>query len=111
MEPVKTRLEVSGPLAARQMSGDFAPDVRSSNALLPTRFMVGVDSQGQVQHVFLQNSSGESAVDAFASRSVKALTFTRAEEPFAWGFITIAWGDDVLIIQESDQTSASTLQP
>jgi hypothetical protein len=90
------------------MSGSFSVDARSSTALVSTRFMVGVDGKGAVRHVFLQDSCGVASMDEAAALSVKTLQFAPNAEAFTWGFISVAWGDDVLI---AEGTSSPVPQP
>jgi hypothetical protein len=92
-----TKLVLSGPLAARQMTGSFNPRVTSSVALSPSRFMLSVDARGDVRYAFLQDSSGEDKIDEAAARSVKALKFEASPDESTWGFVSIAWGDDVIV--------------
>jgi hypothetical protein len=92
-----TKLVISGPLAARPMTGTFNPRVTSTTPLSPSRFILGIDTRGEVRYAFLQDSSGETKVDEAAARSVKALRFEASPNEFSWGFVSISWGDDVII--------------
>jgi len=114
--PAATALSFSGPLRDVAVGGLPALDgLRESDLgeeLLPARFLLGVAENGEVQYVFLQESSGDKALDASAGRLVEKVRFgaaagaqtsprsTSAEPvpstaPLTWGFATFYWGSPV----------------
>ena len=94
--PVPTRITFSPALAPRAPKADrpwnFAP--RAAAPLEPATFLIGVTDRGDVRFVFLQHSSGESALDVQIAAQLPALDFQKSETPIAWGIATVAWGDD-----------------
>ena len=94
--PAPTRVTFSPALAARapktERAWSFGP--RATAPLESAMYLIGVTDRGEVRYVFLQHSSGESALDAQAAALLPRLDFQRGEAPIAWGIATIAWGDD-----------------
>ena len=94
--PVPTRVTFSPAVAARAPTTEraWSFDPRATAPLESATYLIGVTDHGEVRYVFLQHSSGESALDAQAAALLPRLDFQRAETPIAWGIATIAWGDD-----------------
>ena len=92
-------LHLSSSLAARQTHGPTAvrPALKSSAPLKPNRFMVGINDRGEVRYVFLEESSGDPAVDQWAERHLSQLDFAHATQPITWGEATYDWGDDAYL--------------
>jgi hypothetical protein len=97
-QPQPTRIVFSTELAARAPSTAFAPAEKSSKPVEPTRLMLGINDEGEVRFVFLQQpSSGNAVLDAEAATFVRGLRFAPdAKVPIAWGFATFQWGDDAM---------------
>ena len=67
-----------------------------------TSFRIAVNSRGDVRHCFLQDSSGDSALDEQARRYLLLARFPAFEKPKSkvendqvWATATIEWGNDV----------------
>jgi len=94
---VATVLRFSDPLK------DVVPPLPSFAALpksdmddLQTaRFLLGVSAQGEVQYVFLQETSGDKRLDAAASRILEQVHFRSLTAPLNWGFASFHWGPAV----------------
>jgi len=63
--------------------------------LQPARFLLGVSDRGEVQYVFLQDSSGDRTLDASASRILGQVRFRAPGGTAMWGFATFYWGSAV----------------
>ena len=66
----------------------------------PARFLMAVNDKGEVRHCFLQNSSGDPALDEQARKYLAAIRFTAIPSsaglaPLTWGTATLEWGNDV----------------
>jgi hypothetical protein len=92
--PSLTRLRFSEGLANRPFN--TPPDFRAltHNPLDAAQFLLGVNSQGQVMHAFLQHSTGDTAADVEAATRLLRTVFVPADGSMAWGFVTVVWGDD-----------------
>ena len=66
----------------------------TSDPVEPTRHLIGITGHGEVRFVFLQNSSGNPALDEQAAAHLQTLAFAPADTPIAWATAVIAWGDD-----------------
>ena len=80
----------------------------------PARFLIAVNEKGEVRHCFLQNSSGDPALDEQARKFLAATRFpairnspsssvkATADESstiasLTWGGVTLEWGNDVTL--------------
>lgn len=68
----------------------------------PARFLVAVNEKGETRHCFLQNSSGDPALDEQARKYLAATRFLSLRNSpdstgasLTWGTATIQWGNDV----------------
>jgi hypothetical protein len=95
--PQQTELRFSGALAGRKITTRPALKLDAGNIANPgqTGFFVGVNSDGAIQYVFLQNSSGDEGLDRQAEKHLSGFQFARAAGGVTWGFVTFFWGDDV----------------
>lgn len=66
------------------------------------QFLIAVNRYGAVQHCFLQDSSGDSALDAQARRYLLAARFPAlhnmqsvADDRLTWGSAIVEWGNDI----------------
>lgn len=114
--PVRSRQEsfpsgdpahVAIPPTAVTLSGgleglDFHPPTEVSytaprrQSLSPSDFLVAVDPDGLVLHAFVISSSGNEALDRFATQTLLRGRFegSKATAP-VWGVATFLWGSDV----------------
>jgi hypothetical protein len=64
----------------------------ADSVLEPSRYLVGVNSDGAVQFVFLQKSSGNSAADVSGERQLQQTKFSTSGTDLEWGWATVYWG-------------------
>ena len=97
--PVATALVFSGGLEKRAMQPPLLDGLRegdpASGTCPPARFLLGVSDQGEVRYVFLQEASGDKALDDAAGRLLEQVRFKPSAEPLTWGFATFYWGSSV----------------
>ena len=72
----------------------LALKTRTAQPVEPTRHLIGVTDRGEVRFVFLQNSSGNPALDAQAAAYLQTLAFAASDAPITWATATVTWGDD-----------------
>ena len=94
--PAPTRVTFSPALAGRAPKTECAWsfDARATAPLESATYLIGVTDRGEVRFVFLQHSSGESALDAQIAAQLPKLVFQPAETRIAWGTAIVVWGDD-----------------
>lgn len=66
------------------------------------QFRIAVNERGEVRHCFLQNSSGDAALDEQARKHLALCRFTpienrqsKIENDLTWGTATLEWGNDI----------------
>ncbi|MDQ2918660.1 MAG: hypothetical protein M3R10_02135 [Verrucomicrobiota bacterium] len=59
------------------------------------QFRIAVGSAGDVRFCFLQNSSGDSALDEQARHQLLLCRFSPSDEDLSWGTATFDWGNDL----------------
>ncbi len=95
----ETKLSLSGGLAGRAWTTRPVIQAKSATPLGDAQFLLGVTPRGEVQYVFLQRPSGDSAsaqtADAVAARALAAASLAPVEGEMAWGFASIAWGPEI----------------
>ncbi len=93
-----TRLILSPPFSNRALAQlpDLAVSVRTAAPVEPSRYLIGVSDRGEVRFVFLQQSSGNPALDAAGAKALTRATFAAQAIAVSWGHATIAWGDEVI---------------
>lgn len=76
-------------------SGNESPQV--------AQFRLAVNESGEVQYCFLENSSGDAALDEQARKYLVLCRFSAIPNPkseiqngFVWGTATIEWGNDLI---------------
>ena len=69
-------------------------NARTAGPVEPTRHLIGVTGRGEVRFVFLQNSSGNAALDDAAAAHLQTLVFAPGDSPITWATATVTWGDD-----------------
>lgn len=86
----------SGALANRPIKDQPPIEItsKSSAALAPTRFLIGVSDRGEVREIFLQAGSGDKSIDDEAADRLQKFGFAPADQAVAWGFATFFWGGD-----------------
>ena len=83
----------------------------STDALQPSRFLIGVSDRGEVRYVFLQESSGDPAFDSLAAAHLQQLGFAPNESPIAWGFALFSWGDDAYGARNAARANSRSSPP
>lgn len=73
----------------------FDPPKSGTNAPSPALFLIAVDKNGQVQHTFLQHSSGSEALDGYAGQWLRQAHFSESGDLEKWGHVAILWGSEV----------------
>ena len=100
VEPAKSNspssLRLSGALADRKPSHSISiqPTQKSLIPLKPSRFMAGINDRGEVRYLFLEESSGDKALDQWAERHLASLDFSHDTSPLTWGEATYFWGNN-----------------
>jgi len=61
----------------------------------PAVFLVAVRPDGRVSHIFLQRSSGNTALDLQASALLRKSKFSPAASGEDWDFVSFQWGTDL----------------
>ena len=116
---VSTALRFSESLGARERPEPPAPlhlSVKSSANLRPTVFLVGVGDRGEVRYCFLQESSGDPAIDAQGEALLGQHAFSLSETPLQWGLAMFTWGAEAYApapprTPESSPEPSSTASP
>ncbi|HEX8309901.1 MAG TPA: hypothetical protein VF614_01205 [Chthoniobacteraceae bacterium] len=103
-DPQSTRALVSGPLAARTATASvqIRMGVRSAVPLKCAQVLIGVADQGDVRFSFLQESSGDPAIDAEATQQLRRIKLRPAEAPITWGTARVFWGDDAYHVEAQE---------
>lgn len=98
-----TIVSFSGALASRPLATRPALVFHTLSAApaSPTGFLVGVNGDGEVRQSFLQQSSGDPALDELASTHLRRFVFEPSKAPVTWAFATFVWGSDAYATQES----------
>lgn len=75
------RLQVEGELAARlrETTLSMEGEVDASQVSRPAEFLIGVDTDGRVRHLFLVSGSGDRAWDSAAKRALGSVEFLPGE--------------------------------
>ena len=90
-----TVIQFLGELASRGLARNppVAPHPLPA-PVTPTILLLGVDAEGAVRFQFLQQSSGDEALDAHASAHLRRLRFAPAEPEITWAHAAFTWGND-----------------
>lgn len=95
--PQLTQARLSAALQSRSTEKPgFTPRTKSSATVQPTIVLAGVNGEGEPRFAFIQQASGDPALDGEALTYVRALHFTPSGEALEWGSVTIEWSDDVI---------------
>lgn len=100
---VVSSLRFSEKLRAR----DAAPGaplnlaVRSGVNLHRAVFLTAVSGRGEVRYCFLQEQSGDAAMDAEAERLLRDHPFAPSDTPLEWGYSVFTWGAEAYAPQPS----------
>lgn len=101
LPPVKTHIDFAD---AAELGDAQLPDMQfkrsSKESPQAAHFRIGVSPDGEICYSFLQNSSGDAALDEQAARYLALCRFTGAKYSAAgsdlvWTSATIVWGSDV----------------
>ena len=91
-------LEALGTMQAPEMKFTAA----SREAPEAAQFRLAVNESGAVRHCFLENSSGDSALDEQARKYLALCRFSpiqtpdsKIEDGLVWGMATVEWGNDI----------------
>ena len=96
---LSTELETLGAMQSPEMkftaSGHESPQA--------AQFRVAVNENGAVRYCFLENSSGDAALDEQARKYLALCRFSAIRNPqseirndFVWGTATVEWGNDIV---------------
>lgn len=92
-----TQVKFSTALHARSKEqAAFSPHAKTNTTVQPTIVLAGVNAEGETRFAFLQQASGDEALDAEALSFVRTLRFAASGEATQWGTVTFTWGDDIL---------------
>lgn len=96
LAPQPTLVRFSGALASRSLHRNPAIEfpLPAATPARPSHFLVGVDASGAIRYQFLQDSSGDSALDALGATHLGQVQFSTSETPVAWGHATVVWSRD-----------------
>jgi len=104
---VHSSLTLSEALEARDAAQSKAvvPCSRSSTSLQPTTFLIGISDRGELRYCFLQDGSGDSAIDREGEEVLRRHAFKRTDSPtpIAWGFATFVWGAEAFAPPPNDK--------
>ncbi|MCE9609750.1 MAG: hypothetical protein K8R23_06030 [Chthoniobacter sp.] len=91
-----TTLTFAEPLARRAPSAPppLVPRQRANEPVEPARFLLGVTARGEVRFTFLQDSSGQPALDEQVAAHLQTLVFAPADAPMTWASASVIWGND-----------------
>lgn len=95
-EPQPTTVTFTTSLASRAPTAPrpLALQTRATTPVEPTRHLIGVTDRGEVRFLFLQNSSGNAALDDQAAAHLQTLVFPPGEAAITWATAIVTWGDD-----------------
>jgi hypothetical protein len=93
--PAGTTLTFSTPLHDAQLPPLDSLRESELGELQTARFLLGVSSEGKVQYVFIQKTSGDKALDDQASRLLEDTRFPASADQVTWGFASFHWGSSV----------------
>jgi TonB family protein len=100
--PQPTQVRLSSSLQSRAPDRlVITPGTKTSVTVEPATVLAGVTAEGEPRFAFVQQASGDRALDAEALAFVHTLRFAPSGEALQWGTITIAWGDDATALSEA----------
>lgn len=90
---LETWVEITGDLKNRKATAGLSlPGMKTVSALEPTTARIGVDEDGAVRFVFLEGTTGDSAVDREASNLLRGWRFEPAPGQWIqWGRVRVLW--------------------
>ena len=97
--PASQSTQVRLPSALQSRSTkmpDIIPHTKVSATVQPTIVLAGVNGDGETRFAFVQQGSGDNALDDEAAAFVHALRFAPSGDALHWDTITVEWGDDVI---------------
>ena len=92
-----TQIRFSSALQSRTKEQPaFTPRAKTSASVQPTVVLAGVKDDGETRFAFVQQASGDTALDEDALTFTGTLHFAPSGETMQWGTVTFAWGDDII---------------
>ena len=82
---------LTSSLQARLSAAPEIPETPDRKILENPEFLLGVDSSGSVQFVWLQKSSGDEIADRLGERVMRGLNFAGGEAQTVWGTARLLW--------------------
>lgn len=94
--PQPTQIRLSTALETRVTAMPaITPGTKTTTTVQATIVLAGVNTEGEPRFAFIQQSSGDIALDAEALTFLRTLRFAPSGEALQWGTVTIEWCDDV----------------
>ena len=95
--PQPTQVRLSPALQSRA-TGKSAPtpNTKAASIVQPTIVLAGVNADGEARFAFVQQASGDTALDTYALAFVRTLRFGKSRDEIEWGTVAIEWGDEVI---------------
>lgn len=106
--PQPTATRFSGVLGDRARVSEPPWKLKPAPAaqlLVQARFLLGVNADGAVDYIFVQESSGDDAMDRHAASHLQAIRFAPAENAIEWGFARVLWGADAFAPSDENKPS------
>jgi hypothetical protein len=116
IEPLPAPIQTAAPISATAMR--FSPELdllgapqrpemkftaSGNESPQVAQFRLAVNENGEVRHCFLENSSGDAALDEQARKDLVLCRFAAIPNPksagpegLVWGTATIEWGSDIV---------------
>ena len=94
-QPTEIRFSISLQSRSKEQP-TFTPAAKTNATVQPTIVLAGVNADGEMRFAFVQQASGDSALDNDALAFIRELHFAPSGEPMQWGTVTVTWGDDTI---------------
>ena len=96
LAPRPSSIRFSDALSSRSLARNPAIEFPGQvvDPARPSHFLVGVDAGGVVRYQFLQDGSGNPALDALGAAHLGRIQFAASETPVTWGYATVVWSHD-----------------
>ena len=92
-----TRVEFSAALQLRvKEPRAITATAKTAATVQATIVLAGVNADGETRFAFLQQASGDAALDRDALAFVRTRNFSKTGHSVVWGTVTIMWGDDII---------------
>jgi TonB family protein len=97
LSPQPTQVVLATTLQSRmEKIPALQPATKTALNVQPTIVLTGVNAAGETRHAFVQQASGDPALDAQALSFVRTLRFAPADPALQWDTIAIEWGDEAI---------------